>query len=75
METSGSDKKPSAFRMMRYASIGLELISPIVGGAIAGYYIGEHFNKPWLALVFLFAGIFLGFYRLVVELRNFQKGL
>lgn len=75
METNPPDKKPTAFRMIRYASIGLELISPIVGGAIAGYYLGEYFKKPWLGLLLLFAGIFVGFYRVFVELRDFQKGL
>ncbi|MGH7917099.1 MAG: AtpZ/AtpI family protein [Candidatus Binataceae bacterium] len=65
--------KPSAFRMLRFASIGLELFSPIVGGAIGGYYLGEYFKQPWIALVMLFGGVFLGFYRLVVELRNFQR--
>jgi F0F1-type ATP synthase assembly protein I len=67
------DGRPSAFRMLRFASIGLELFSPIVGGAIGGYYLGEYFHRPWIALVMLFGGVFLGFYRLVIELRNFQR--
>jgi hypothetical protein len=61
-------------RFLRVTIIGLEFSSPILAGLIGGYYIGEHFHRPWLGLVGLMGGVFLGFYRLVLELRNFMKG-
>jgi len=60
-------------KILRFTAIGLEFFSPIVGGLLAGYYIGEHFHLPWLGLVGLLGGVFVGFFRLIVEVRNFQK--
>lgn len=61
--------------MLRYGAIGLELVSPILGGALIGYYLGERFHRPWLGLLVLLGGVFLGFYRLIHELGEFRKGL
>lgn len=62
-------------RMWRFAAIGAELVSPILGGAVLGYYLDEYFRTaPALAVTCLLLGVFLGFYRLIAELRNFQKG-
>ena len=57
----------------RYAAIGLEFFSPIVAGVLGGYYLGNYIHMPWLGLVGLLAGVAVGFYRLIVEVRNFQN--
>jgi F0F1-type ATP synthase assembly protein I len=57
----------------RFAAIGLEFFSPIVAGILGGYYLGEYVHMPWLGLVGLLGGVAVGFYRLIVEVRNFQK--
>jgi F0F1-type ATP synthase assembly protein I len=59
----------------RYAIVGFELSSPIIGGAIAGYFADKYFHRTWLSVLFLLGGIFLGFYRMIVEVRNIQKNL
>ncbi|MBV8772360.1 MAG: AtpZ/AtpI family protein [Deltaproteobacteria bacterium] len=60
-------------RYVRVTVIGLEFSSPILAGLIGGYYLGEYFHRPWLGLLGLMGGVFLGFYRLILELRNFTK--
>lgn len=66
-------KRPS---LWRFLGIGAEFFSPILGGAIAGYYLDLYFHTaPALAVGGVFLGIALGFYRLFVELRDFQKSL
>lgn len=66
----------SGSRLWRFVGIATEFFSPIMGGAIGGYYLDEHFHtQPILAVVGLFLGVGLGFYRLIVELRDFQRTL
>jgi F0F1-type ATP synthase assembly protein I len=60
-------------RYLRVTVIGLEFSSPILAGLVGGYYLGEYFHRPWLGLVGLLGGVLLGFYRLVLELRDFMK--
>jgi len=67
-------KEPSdSSGYLRITVIGLEFSSPILAGLIGGYYAGEYFHRPWLGLLGLGAGVFLGFYRLILELRHFMK--
>jgi F0F1-type ATP synthase assembly protein I len=62
--------------LWRFLGIGAEFFSPILGGAIAGYYLDTYFHtQPVMAVSGVFLGIALGFYRLFVELRDFQKSL
>jgi len=62
--------------LWRFIGIGAEFFSPILGGAIAGYYLDVYFRTaPVLAVGGVFLGIALGFYRLFVELRDFQRRL
>jgi hypothetical protein len=62
--------------LWRYSGIGAELFSPIIGGSVAGYYIDEHFHTGSIwTLVGLLGGVFLGFYRLIAEVRSFRKNL
>ncbi len=62
-------------RILRFTAIGLEFFSPIIGGLVFGYYLGEYLHRPWIGLVGLLGGVFLGFYRLIIEIREFMKGL
>jgi hypothetical protein len=71
MTTDRPSGSPSYFRI---TVIGLEFSSPILAGLIGGYYLGEYFHRPWFGLLGLGCGVFLGFYRLIMELRNFIKG-
>ena len=68
-----SQSRPS---LWRFAGIAAEFFSPIMGGAIAGYYLDQYFRTaPIIAVCGVFLGIALGFYRLFVELRDFQRSL
>jgi F0F1-type ATP synthase assembly protein I len=67
------DENRANSRYLRYTAIGLEFFSPIIGGLVAGYYLGEYLHRPWIGLVGLLGGVFLGFYRLVSEIREFMK--
>lgn len=59
---------------MRLAVIALEFGSSVLGGLLFGYYLGEYMHKPWIGLVGLLAGVFLGFFRLITEMVHFMKG-
>ena len=73
LRDDSSTEKPN---LWRYAAIGAELFSPIIGGSVAGYYIDAHFHAGSIwTLVGLLGGITLGFYRLIVEARVFRKTL
>lgn len=62
--------------LWRFLGIGVEFFSPIIGGSILGFYLDQHFHTgPVLAVCGVFLGVVLGFYRLFVELRAFQKSL
>ncbi|MBV8056563.1 MAG: AtpZ/AtpI family protein [Deltaproteobacteria bacterium] len=71
MTPNGPSGQP---RYLRIAVIGLEFSSPILAGLVGGYYLGEYLHRPWLGLLGLGGGVFLGFYRLIIELRQFVKG-
>jgi F0F1-type ATP synthase assembly protein I len=61
--------------LWRFAAIGIEFFSPILGGSLLGYYSDGYFHSAqWLAVIGLLLGVFLGMYRLIVELRDFQRG-
>ena len=63
-------------RLWRFVGIAAEFFSPVMAGAIGGYYLDEHYHTaPIIALSGLFLGIGLGFYRLIMELREFQRSL
>ena len=71
-ESSGGERP----NLWRYAAIGAELFSPIIGGSVAGYYIDAHFHSGSIwTLVGLLGGVFLGFYRLIAETRSFRRNL
>ena len=54
--------------LWRFAAIGAELFSPIIGGSVVGYYIDDHFHDGSIwTLIGLLVGVFLGF---IVSLRD-----
>lgn len=62
-------------RYARYIGVAVEFTSPIIGGAIVGHYLDVYFKtEPYLTLVALMLGVFAGFYRLVVTLRDLIQG-
>ena len=65
---------PGKPNLWRFAAIGVELFSPIIGGSVAGYYLDAylHTSSIW-TIIGLLGGIFLGFYRLIAETREFRK--
>jgi F0F1-type ATP synthase assembly protein I len=64
----------SPAKMARYAAVGLEFSSPIIAGAIIGHYLDLYFKTdPYLTLVMFLLGVFAGFYRLVIILRDIEK--
>jgi F0F1-type ATP synthase assembly protein I len=72
-EPSSGQRSPS---LWRFVAIGAEFFSPILGGAVLGYYLDRYFHTdPVLAVSGVLLGVALGLYRLVVELRDFQKSL
>ena len=68
-----ANERAGPSRYLRITVIGLEFSSPILAGLVGGYYLGEYFHRPWLGLLGLLGGVFLGFFRLILELRNFVK--
>jgi len=72
--TANGDGPSGSPGYLRITIIGVEFSSPILAGLVGGYYLGEYFHRPWLGLLGLAGGVFLGFYRLILELRRFVKG-
>ncbi len=74
---SGPDgEQPRQPNLWRYAAIGAEFFSPIIGGSLVGYYIDDHFHTgaTW-TLVGLLGGVFIAFFRLIMEMREFRRTL
>jgi F0F1-type ATP synthase assembly protein I len=70
-----SEAKPPV-SLWRFAAIGVEFFSPILGGSLLGYYLDGYFHTtPVLAISGVLLGAFLGMYRLIIELRDFQRSL
>jgi len=75
-ESTRMSEEPSGPGLWRFLGIGAEFFSPILGGAVLGYYLDEYWRcAPVLAVSGVLLGMVLGFYRLFVELRSFQKRL
>ncbi len=67
-------EKPLFKQLLEASSVGIQLVlSTFVGFAI-GYFLDKFFKTfPWLTIIFLFLGIFAGFYDLVRVARK-QNG-
>ncbi|HLH78494.1 MAG TPA: AtpZ/AtpI family protein [Candidatus Binataceae bacterium] len=63
-----------AIKLARYASIGVEFTSPIIAGAILGHYLDAYLHTdPLFTLILFLAGVFTGFYRLIVATRDLHR--
>jgi F0F1-type ATP synthase assembly protein I len=61
-------------KMVRYASVGVEFTSPMLAGAIIGHYLDVYMKTdPYLTLIMFLLGVFAGFYRLIMTLKDFQE--
>ena len=51
-----------------------ELVSAVVVGTIIGFILDNWFGtKPWLILIFFFAGVFAGISNVIRSAKNMQK--
>ncbi|MCL5044636.1 MAG: AtpZ/AtpI family protein [Deltaproteobacteria bacterium] len=58
----------------RYGSLGVELVSPPVAGALLGHYLDLYFGtEPWLTLVMLVTGVIAAIYRMVQVLNAMSR--
>ncbi len=63
-------------KMLRYAAIGTEFVSPIVVGPVVGHYLDLYFGTdPKLTVLMLLLGVIAGGFNLVRETRNFERDL
>lgn len=66
----------SSAKMLRYAAIGTEFVTPIIAGPVVGHYMDQYFRTdPWLTFAMFMLGVIAGFYNLIREVRNFEKDL
>jgi len=71
------EKEPekSLFKqLLEASSVGIQLVLSTFVGFAMGYFLDKFFRTfPWLTIIFLFLGIFAGFYDLVRVARK-QNG-
>lgn len=71
------EKEPekSLFKqLLEASSVGIQLVLSTFVGFAMGYFLDKFFKTfPWLTIIFLFLGIFAGFYDLVRVARK-QNG-
>ena len=54
--------------------LSTELVSAVVVGTIIGFILDNWFGtKPWLILIFFFAGVIAGIMNVVKSAKNMQK--
>ena len=54
--------------------LSTELVSAVVVGTIIGFILDKTFGtKPWLILIFFFAGVVAGIINVVKSAKNMQK--
>ncbi len=62
-------------KMVRYASLGAELTSPPIVGAVVGYYLDDYLKtSPYLTMALLLAGVAVSFYRLILLTTSLRNG-
>jgi F0F1-type ATP synthase assembly protein I len=60
---------------LRLAAVGIEFFSTILGLIVIGYILDEYLHSsPWFGAIGLLLGMVLGVYRLVVGLRQLDRG-
>ena len=67
------DKTPAFVKISKYAAIGLEFPSTILGGLALGYLLDKYFDtSPWLIMTLTLFALVGAFVRLIVMLRRFS---
>jgi F0F1-type ATP synthase assembly protein I len=65
---------PNRGQSLRFAAIGIEFFSTILGFIVIGYYLDEYFRTaPALGVGGLLIGMILGIYRLVIGLGHLDR--
>jgi len=63
-------------KMAQDGALGIEFVSPPIAGAVVGHFADLYFKTdPWLTLAMFLLGVFAGFFRLIVVLRDLQREL
>jgi F0F1-type ATP synthase assembly protein I len=66
------EKESRYLRYAKYAAIGLEFPSTVIGGLLLGYFIDQHFNSsPWFTVSLTLLALIGGFVRLFQLLKHF----
>jgi F0F1-type ATP synthase assembly protein I len=67
------DKIPAFVKFSKYAAIGLEFPSTILGGLALGYLLDLYFDKsPWFIMTLTLLALVGAFVRLIVMLQRFS---
>lgn len=72
-ESRGSEEPPF-FKFGKYAAIGLEFPSTVIGGLFLGYFLDGYFGTfPWLTAACSLAALIGAFVRLVQWMQRFSN--
>jgi len=72
-EPEGS-RKPLFFKLGKYAAIGLEFPSTVIGGLFLGYLLDTYLASfPWLTAICTLAALVGAFVRLVQWMQRFSN--
>ena len=67
------DKTPPFVKFSKYAAIGLEFPSTILGGLGLGYVLDQYFDtSPWFIMTLTLLALVGAFVRLIVMLQRFS---
>ncbi len=67
------DKTPALVKFSKYAAVGVEFPSTILGGLALGYLLDQYFNtSPWFIMTLTLLALVGAFVRLIVMLQRFS---
>lgn len=62
-------------RLAQLTSVAYEFLGSILAGALLGYFFDRHFETaPWGLIALTLLGTTTGLYRMVVTLRQLERG-
>jgi ATP synthase protein I len=68
------EKEPPYLKYGKYAAIGLEFPSTVIGGLLLGYFIDQYFgSSPWFTVSLTLLALIGGFIRLFQLLKHFAS--
>ncbi len=69
------DKPPGFVKFSKYAAVGLEFPSTVLGGLILGYFLDRYLGtSPWFTVALTLLALVGSFVRLVQMLRRLSEG-